>query len=155
HLDQQINQIRSQVSARRFSDHLMGTSEVMSRILSQVHTISKNDITVLLTGESGTGKELVARTIHMTSRRKGEKFVTVNCGAIPENLMESELFGHIKGSFTGAISDKNGLFEEADRGTIFLDEIGDMPLPLQVKLLRVLQESEVRRVGDAKNRKID
>ena len=154
-LDEQIREVRSKVFHRRSSDLLIGSSETISRIHSQIHTISKNDVTVLITGESGTGKELVARTVHLTSKQKDNKFVTVNCGAIPENLMESELFGHVKGSFTGAIADKLGLFEEANGGTIFLDEIGDLPLSLQVKFLRVLQESEIRRVGDNKNKKID
>lgn len=154
-LDEQIKELKNMVLPRRSSDLLIGTSEPIKRILSQVHIIAKNDITVLITGESGTGKELVARTVHLTSKRRDAKFVTVNCGAIPENLMESELFGHVKGSFTGAIADKVGLFEEAHNGTIFLDEIGDLPPTLQVKFLRVLQESELRRVGDNKSRKID
>ena len=154
-LDQQIHQLKDKVAGRRFSDYLIGSSEAMKKVYNQINTISKNDITVFVSGESGTGKELVARTIHMTSTRAKGKFVTVNCGAIPENLMESELFGHIKGAFTGAVLDKVGLFEEAHEGTIFLDEIGEMPLALQVKLLRVLQENEIRRVGDNKTRKVD
>lgn len=154
-LDDQVQSLRSQIPMRRYSDYLIGNSEPITRILQQINSIAKNDVTVLVTGESGTGKELVARTIHMASNRQNKKFVTVNCGAIPENLMESELFGHVKGAFTGAVSDKPGLFEEAHEGTIFLDEIGDMPLNLQVKLLRVLQESEIRRVGGNQSRKID
>lgn len=154
-LEDQVQSLRSQIPMRRYSDYLIGNSEPISRILQQINSIAKNDVTVMVSGESGTGKELVARTIHMASNRQNKKFVTVNCGAIPENLMESELFGHVKGAFTGAVADKPGLFEEAHEGTIFLDEIGDMPLNLQVKLLRVLQESELRRVGGNQSRKID
>src|SRR5207249_10797650 len=109
---------------------------------------SRTDSTVLILGESGTGKELVARALHFNSRRQFATFIPVNCAALPENLLESELFGHRKGSFTGAISDKKGLFQEADGGTIFLDEVGSMSSMLQSRLLRVLQEREVRQVGD-------
>ena len=122
----------------------------MQEILQTVLKIADYKTTVLITGESGTGKELIARAIHYTSSRKDGPFVAVNCGAIPENLLESELFGHIKGAFTDASYTKKGLFEEADEGTILLDEIGELPAILQVKLLRVLQEEEVRRVGDTK-----
>jgi transcriptional regulator with PAS, ATPase and Fis domain len=110
---------------------------------------------VLITGESGTGKELIARAIVYNSDRKDKPFVTVNCGAIPENLLESELFGHVRGSFTGAIKDHRGLIETADGGTLFLDEIGEIPLPVQVKILRFLQEGETRRIGDTKVRNYD
>jgi len=110
---------------------------------------------VLITGESGTGKELIARAIVFNSDRKEKPFVTVNCGAIPENLLESELFGHVRGSFTGAVKDHKGLIETADGGTLFLDEVGEIPLPVQVKLLRFLQEGECRRVGDTRVQKFD
>src|SRR5438045_4435452 len=112
-------------------------------------------MTVLISGESGTGNELVARALHRRSSRRGAPFVAVNCGAIPENLLESELFGHKKGAFTDANSDRRGLFEEADGGTLFLDEIGELPLNLQVKLLRALQEESIRRLGDSKDIRID
>ncbi|SUZ96837.1 uncharacterized protein METZ01_LOCUS49691 [marine metagenome] len=113
------------------------------------------DISVLITGESGTGKEIVAKAIHKQSRRSSKPLVTVNCGAIPEGIIESELFGHKKGAFTGAAEDRKGYFEEADNGTVFLDEIGEMPVETQVKLLRVLESGEFMRVGDAKTRKVD
>jgi len=127
----------------------------MKKVLELVELVSVTDSTVLIEGESGTGKELVARAIHFSGRRAKHPFIAVNCGALPEPLLESELFGHLKGSFTGAIRDKKGLFEEADGGTLLLDEIGDMPSPIQVKLLRVLQEGEIRRVGGNSNISVD
>jgi len=127
----------------------------MQEIFAQIQKISALKTTVLVLGESGTGKELVARAIHMDGVRADKPFVAVNCGAIPENLLESELFGHVRGAFTDASGDKTGLFEQADGGTLFLDEIGEMPLALQVKLLRVLQEEEIRRVGAAVSRSIN
>lgn len=120
----------------------------MNELLQLVERISQSCSNVLVTGESGTGKELVARAIHERGPRSKRPFVAINCSAIPENLLESELFGHARGSFTGAVSKKRGLFEEAEDGTIFLDEIGDMPISLQAKILRVLQERKVRPVGD-------
>jgi len=127
----------------------------MLEIFSLVRKVCDFKTTVLILGESGTGKELIARAVHYNSRRRTAPFVAVNCGAIPESLLESELFGHVRGAFTDASADKMGLFEQADGGTLFLDEIGEMPLPLQVKLLRVLQDEEIRRVGASQARKVD
>ncbi len=141
---------------REFSfENIVAKSTKMLEIFATVKKISEYKTTVLLLGESGTGKELVARALHYNSSRQDKPFITVNCGAIPENLLESELFGHVKGSFTGAHRTKKGLFEEADNGTLFLDEIGELPLLLQVKLLRALQEEEIRRVGDTAAIKVD
>ncbi|HET7620374.1 MAG TPA: sigma-54 dependent transcriptional regulator [Gemmatimonadaceae bacterium] len=134
---------------------IVGHSPAFRGAMEVARKVARHPSTVLITGESGTGKELVARLIHQSSPRAGNSFVAVNCGAIPDSLLESELFGHVKGSFTGAASDKPGLFEEAENGTLFLDEIGELPLPLQVKLLRVLQEGEVRRVGANSARRVD
>jgi two-component system, NtrC family, response regulator AtoC len=127
----------------------------MQEIFSLVRRVCDVKTSVLILGESGTGKELVARALHYNGKRKNAPFVAVNCGAIPENLLESELFGHVRGAFTDASSDKAGLFEQADGGTLFLDEIGEMPLSLQVKLLRVLQGEEIRRVGGSMAKKVD
>lgn len=134
---------------------ILARSEPMEKIFRTVSKVADYKSTVLLSGESGTGKEMIARALHAASSRAERPFITVNCGAIPEPLLESELFGHVKGAFTDAHRDKNGLFIEADGGTILLDEIGDMPPALQVKILRVLQEGEVRRVGEARPRSID
>jgi two-component system response regulator AtoC len=134
---------------------LLGKSPAMLAVLRTVQKVAEYKTNVLITGESGTGKELVARALHELSPRASGPFVPVNCAAIPETLLESELFGHKKGAFTDATRDKKGLFEEADGGTLFLDEIGELPLALQVKLLRVLQEEEIRRVGDVKETPID
>src|ERR1700691_1502154 len=127
---------------------LIGTSPQMQDVFKMIERVADTDSTILILGESGTGKELVAKALHFNSRRQFAPFIPINCSALPENLLESELFGHCKGAFTGAINDKKGLFQEADGGTIFLDEIGSMPPVLQSRLLRVLQEKEVRRVGD-------
>jgi len=134
---------------------MIGRSKLMRDVFERMEKISSSDSTVFITGPSGTGKELVAQAIHTLSRRKSERLVSVNCGAIPNELLESELFGHMKGSFTGAISDRKGRFELSNKGTIFLDEIGDMPLLLQVKLLRVLQSRQIEPVGSSQTIDID
>ncbi len=136
-------------------DSIIGKSAPMQEVFKTLQKVAGYKSTVLLMGESGTGKELLARAVHYNSPRRDRPFVAVNCGAIPENLLESELFGHLKGAFTDASRNKKGLFEEAHEGTLFLDEIGELPFALQVKLLRVLQEEEIRRVGDVKAIKID
>jgi two-component system response regulator PilR (NtrC family) len=134
---------------------IVGNSPAMQHIYKMIRQVSRTKTNVLITGESGTGKELIAQAIHMESDRRGQPFVAINCGGIPESLMESELFGHKKGSFTGAIQDKPGLFQEAHRGTIFLDEIGELSLPIQVKLLRAVQEKTVRPVGGTEDLPVD
>jgi len=147
--------LKKQLQDRFEFDNIIGSSPVMKTIFEKMTRIAKTDSTVLITGESGTGKELVARALHFNGTRKDKPFIAVNCGAIPESLLESELFGHVRGAFTGAIRDKAGKFEAANHGTIFLDEIGTMPQLLQTKLLRVLQEQEVERVGSNKSIKLD
>lgn len=134
---------------------MVGKSEAMKSVFELVKLVSSASANVLITGESGSGKELVARALHNSGPRKGKRFVPINCTAIPEHLLESELFGHVKGSFTGAITDKKGLFEEADQGTLFLDEIGDLSLPLQGKLLRILQDRQIRPVGSNHSKAVD
>lgn len=135
--------------------NMVTRSKAMQSLFQMADKAAQYKTTVLILGDSGTGKELIARGIHYSSNRAEKSLVPVNCGGIPENLLESELFGHKKGAFTGADRNKKGLFQEAEGGTIFLDEIGELPLPLQVKLLRVLQENEIRPVGDSKSMKID
>lgn len=147
--------LKATLSARAAHSRLLGTSERMQEVFELIQKVASTRTTILLTGESGTGKELVARAIHTRGPRVNEPFVAINCGAIPETLIESELFGHTKGSFTGATADKPGLFERAENGTVFLDEIGELPLAMQVKLLRVLQERKVRRVGGANDLNVD
>ena len=138
----------------RFEDFI-ATSEAMTQVCTTIQKVAPTSVTVLINGESGTGKEVIARTIHKSSNRAGRPWVAVNCAALPENLLESEMFGHVKGAFTGAYADKEGLFEAANGGTLFLDEISSMPLILQGKLLRVLQEREIRRVGGTKDIPVD
>ena len=134
---------------------LVGSSRVMQDIREVIALVGNRRSTVLITGDTGTGKEIAARAIHLASSRAHLPLVAVNCAALPENLLEAELFGHTKGAFTGAVAARVGLFEQAHRGTIFLDEIGEMPLPLQVKLLRVLQEREIQRIGSSETIKLD
>src|SRR5450432_2848048 len=143
--------LRQIVKEKYRFENIIGTSTKMQEIYNLIAKVADTDSTILIQGESGTGKELVARALHFNSTRQHQPFVAINCSALPENLLESELFGHKKGAFTGAVQDKIGLFEEAQGGTIFLDEVNSMAQPLQTKLLRVLQERQVRRVGDNKS----
>src|SRR5688572_21542400 len=154
-LRREVTRLRAEVSIERRYREIVVKSPAMTKALEVATKVAKHPSPVLITGESGTGKELIARLIHDESERARAAFVPVNCGAIPENLLESELFGYTKGAFTGADRDKPGLFEAASGGTLLLDEIGDMPVTLQVKLLRVLQESEIRRLGDTRARSVD
>ena len=156
-LRREVEELRKKLSETQgiVSGDFIAESRVMKRVLSLVAKVAPTDATVLLTGESGTGKEVLARLIHTLSGRKNAPFVSVNCAAIPEGLLEAELFGYEKGAFTGAVKSKPGLFEEAKGGTIFLDEIAELPLPLQAKLLRVLQDGTFRRVGGTKELKTD
>ena len=147
--------LRKEIKKEFSFENIVSKNEKMQKIFEVIKKVAQYKSTILITGESGTGKELVARALHYNSDRSQNPFIPVNCGAIPENLLESELFGHEKGAFTDAIRTKKGLFEEADDGTLFLDEIGELPLQLQVKLLRVLQDGEIRRVGDSKPIQID
>jgi transcriptional regulator with GAF, ATPase, and Fis domain len=146
-----LDEIRTEQS---FGD-IVGGSSGLRKVMQQVQLVAPTDATVLITGESGTGKELIARAIHEKSARRERPLVKLNCSAVPEGLFESEFFGHVKGAFTGALKDKPGRFELADGGTLFLDEIGEVPLAMQAKLLRVLQEQELERVGDTRTRKIN
>ncbi|MBX6362732.1 MAG: sigma-54-dependent Fis family transcriptional regulator [Gemmatimonadetes bacterium] len=154
-LRREITRLREEVSIDRRYGQIIAKSPAMTKVLETAAKVAKHPSSVLITGESGTGKELIARLIHAESDRAAAPFVPVNCGAIPENLLESELFGYVRGAFTGADRDKPGLFEAANGGTVFLDEIAEMPMSLQVKLLRTLQEREVRRLGDTRTRPID
>jgi len=151
----QVRRLEGELTALQGGGEIIGRSAPMRAALEVARKVARHPSTALITGESGTGKELVARLIHGWSPRAAAPFVAVNCGAIPDALLESELFGHVKGAFTGAVADRAGLFEEADGGTLFLDELGELPPPLQVKLLRALQESEVRALGAAAPRQVD
>ena len=147
--------LRAQVRSRWSEGQLIGKSAAMDRLRDLVTRVAASSTSVLITGESGTGKEMVARSLHFQSARSDKPFVVLNCGAVPENLIESELFGHMKGAFTGATSAKEGLFRAADGGTLFLDEVGELPPALQVKLLRVLQDHTVRPVGGSTEIEVD
>ncbi len=155
HLVNEVRLLRQQIREQRGFGRLVGRSPQVQRVIELISRVAGTDTTILIEGESGTGKELVARAIHAESPRADRPFVALNCGALPESLLESELFGHVRGAFTGATATKKGLFEEADRGTLFLDEIGDTSPAIQIKLLRVLQEREIRRVGSNTPIKID
>ncbi len=146
--------LENELRDKRFGE-IIGACPSIREVFRKLEKVASTDISVLITGDTGTGKELVAHEIHRRSSRDGGPFVTINCGAIPENLIESELFGHVKGAFTGAVMDRPGKFHVANGGTLFLDEIGELPLNLQVKLLRVLQERVVMRVGSSKPEKVD
>ncbi len=148
-LDKAVSQSQG-VQKGAWCEQIITRSMQMEQLLDQAFRVAQRDVSVLITGASGTGKELLANALHKASSRATKPFVAINCGALPENLLESELFGHTKGAFTGAVNEHQGLFREADGGTLFLDEIGDMPVPLQVKLLRALQEQQIRPVGSSK-----
>jgi DNA-binding NtrC family response regulator len=154
-LRQEVEALRSTLGAGVVQDLVVCESQAMRDLLDVASRVARHNTTVLITGESGTGKEVLARAVHRMSPRAERSFTAINCAAIPAQLLESELFGHVKGSFTGATADRLGLFELAHEGTLLLDEIGDLPLELQAKLLRVLEESEVRRVGGRESRKVD
>lgn len=147
--------LRGELEGRYRFEMLVGSSPAFRAVIESIAEVCESRANVLLTGESGTGKELAARAIHFNSPRRDKPFVAINCAAIPEGLLESELFGHVKGAFTGAVADREGRFAQADGGTLFLDEIGDMPLPVQAKILRVLQERSFEPVGGAKTRQVD
>ena len=140
--------LREQLQQRYSFEGIVGRSRAMRDLFQTLETVARTASTILITGETGTGKEVVARAIHHASPRRAQRFVALNCSAIPENLLEAEIFGHVRGAFTGAIGSRQGRLEQAHRGTLFLDEVGTMSMPLQMKLLRVLQEREFERVGD-------
>lgn len=152
---EEVRTLRSELDSRYGFEGIVGRSKSFLRLLEQAARVSQYDTTVLIQGETGTGKELLARAIHQNSRRKNRPFITINCGAIPENLVESELFGYVRGAFTGAQVSKVGKIEAADGGTLFLDEIGELPLEAQVKLLRVLQQGELSKVGANEPTRVD
>jgi two-component system response regulator PilR (NtrC family) len=147
--------LHQQLDERFGLGSMVGKSAAMRALFQLIETVAPTNATILITGESGTGKELVARAIHQTSSRHRERFVAINVSAIPETLLDAELFGHVKGAFTGAVGMRQGRLEQADKGTLFLDEIGTMPMPLQMKMLRVLQEREFERIGDSRTIRVD
>ena len=155
HLVEEVHTLRSSLDQKYGFENILGRSNALLYVLDQATRAAQANSTVLIRGETGTGKELLAKGIHFNSPRKNQPFVTINCGAIPKELLESELFGHVKGSFTGAIAHKKGKMEMADGGTVFLDEIGEMPLELQVKLLRLIQEGEIEKIGAPTPSKVD
>jgi two-component system, NtrC family, response regulator AtoC len=152
---EEVRILRSALDQRYGFESIVGRSKKLLRVLDQAARVSQHDTTVLVRGETGTGKELIAHTIHQNSRRRTKEFVAINCGAIPKDLVESELFGYARGAFTGALSNKPGRIEAADGGTLFLDEVGELPLDAQVKLLRVLQEGELPKVGASSSIRVD
>jgi two-component system response regulator PilR (NtrC family) len=154
-LSRENRRLRTELRSHNRSRRVIGNSVAMQRVLDLVAQVADTRANVLVTGESGTGKEVIARSIHEMSERREGPFIVVNCAAIPENLLESELFGHVRGAFTGALQNKEGLFELADGGTLFLDEVGDLPLALQVKVLRAIQEKSFRRVGGTHDQQVD
>lgn len=151
----EVNYLRGRLAETYSLDNIIGQCQGMQRVFDTIARVATAPCNILVTGESGTGKDLVAQAIHQHSPRKNAKFVTINCGSIPEGLLESELFGHVKGAFSGAVSDKEGLVQTANGGTLFLDEIGDMPMALQVKLLRLIQNKQVQKVGSTQQETVD
>ena len=149
--DEDVGSIRAEIEERELPLNLIAESDTMKEVLSRVRRVAQNDWPVLVTGETGTGKEVISRLIHLMGERQQAPFIDINCAAIPDNLFESELFGHIKGAFTGATNSRRGCFEMAHGGTLFMDEIGEMPLPLQSKLLRAIQEKRIKKIGSEKD----
>ena len=152
---EEVHNLRLTLDEKYGFESIIGRSKALLRVLEMTSRVAQTDSIVLIRGETGTGKELLAKAIHQNSRRKNGPFVTINCGAIPGNLLESELFGHMKGAFTGATASKKGRVETADGGTLFLDEIGELPLDLQMKLLRLIQQGEIEKIGASESSKVD
>ena len=154
-LREENKRLRSELNKKYSFSNIIGQSRTMQEVFGLISRVATADVTAIIQGESGTGKELVARAVHFNSARRARPFVAIHCGGLPETMLESELFGHVKGAFTDAIKDRKGLLESADGGTVFLDEVGDMPAALQVKLLRFIQEREIRRVGSDVTTSVD